>query len=129
MLVCRSSLWGKQVSSYCRQNYHHPPLGCGKTSLIRFAALLRGVDLFILNIHAGRTEEEIAEFIQDCETKANGLQTWIFLDEINACNHLGFINRLICHRKLHGVAIARNIVFLAACNPYRLKKETTTTAG
>jgi hypothetical protein len=82
-----------------------------------------------MNIHAGRTEQDIADFIADCEAKANGLQTWIFLDEINTCNHLGFINRLICHRRLRGVPIPQNIAFLAACNPYRLKNDRAMSAG
>jgi hypothetical protein len=30
---------------------------------------------------------------------------------------------------MHGVAVPRNIAFLAACNPYRLKKDATMTAG
>lgn len=45
---------------------------------------------------------------------------WAFLDEINACDHLGFLNGLICHHLLEGKALHMDLVILAACNPYRL---------
>jgi E3 ubiquitin-protein ligase RNF213 len=97
--------------------------------LIRYASILRGVDLFILNIHAGRTESEIVDFIVECEEKAKTHQVWVFLDEINTCNHMGMINRLICHRIIKGRRVARNIAFFAASNPYRLKSGKTISAG
>lgn len=47
------------------------------------------------------------------------LQVWAFLDEINACDHLGFLVGVVCHRLLDGKPILRNVKVLAACNPYR----------
>lgn len=48
------------------------------------------------------------------------LQVWAFLDEINACDHLGFLNGVICHHLMEGKALDSNLVVLAACNPYRI---------
>lgn len=45
---------------------------------------------------------------------------WAFLDEINACDHLGFLNGVICHHLMDGVPLDSYLVVLAACNPYRL---------
>ncbi len=47
-------------------------------------------------------------------------QVWAFLDEINACDHLGFLDGLICHHVLSGRTLDKNLTILAACNPYRL---------
>jgi E3 ubiquitin-protein ligase RNF213 len=60
--------------------------------------------------------------IKDHEAQplANRPPLWIFLDEINTCEHLGFINSVICHRTLPGQRISSDVYFLAACNPYRL---------
>ena len=99
--------------------------GCGKTSLVRYLANTCGVQFFPFHFHAGISEEEIISFIKDKECHARDIneQIWIFLDEINTCDHLGLINEIMCHHSLHGRPLSKNLVFLAACNPYKLRSE------
>lgn len=54
---------------------------------------------------------------------------WAFLDEINACDHLGFLNGVICHHLLDGKPLDFNLVVLAACNPYRRHDIETSQTG
>ena len=99
--------------------------GCGKTSLVRYLANTCGIRFCIFNIHAGISEEEIIKFITDKESDAKNekVQIWIFMDEINTCNHLGLISDIICHHSLHGRPLSRKLIFLAACNPYKKRPE------
>ena len=99
--------------------------GCGKTSLIRYLANMHGLKLFPFHLHAAVSEEEIIDFIQkkECHAKDIKEQVWIFLDEINTCDHLGLINDIMCHHSLLGRPLSKNLVFLAACNPYKLRSE------
>ena len=106
--------------------------GCGKTSLIRYLAKTCEVPYHVFNFHAGILEEEIIKFIRELvdKTKKDGLARWVFLDEINTCEHLGLINDLICHRSLLGKPLPPNLVLMAACNPYRIRpSEHIETAG
>ena len=103
----------------------------------------------ILNIHAGITDQEIFDFLYHKEKEADkniieeaealqkeeeikkkqGEQTnfkyfekklWIFLDEINTCNSMGLICEMMTKQSCQGVPLPKNIVFIAACNPYRM---------
>lgn len=105
--------------------------GCGKTSLVRYLARTCGVPFHVFNFHAGVTEEEVINFIDQRETEAKTCkEVWVFLDEINTCDYLGTINEVICHRSIKGKPITSNLVFIAACNPYRLRPPgKITTAG
>ena len=100
--------------------------GCGKTSLVRYLARTCDVPFEVFNFHAGVTESQIVDFVEEMKTYADDpdrkrQSVWIFLDEINACSHLGTINEIICHRTLRGDPLPSNLVFIAACNPYRLR--------
>lgn len=100
--------------------------GCGKTSLIRFLSKICQIDFEILSIHAGVTEEVILRRIDECDKKAKknfGRGVWLFLDEINTCDHLGLISDVICHHQCKGKQLAPNLNILAACNPYRLRSD------
>ena len=99
--------------------------GCGKTSLVRYLANTRGVKFYPFHFHAGISEEEIIAFIKEKERHANDIkeQMWICLDEINTCDHLGLINDIMCHHSLLGRPLSKNLVFLATCNPYKLRSE------
>ena len=44
---------------------------------------------------------------------------WVFLDEINTCKSMGLISELMCKKTYRGKPIPTNVVFIAACNPYR----------
>lgn len=98
--------------------------GCGKTSLIRFIARMSNASLLVISIHAGVTRDILTKLIAEgiADHQEDSKPLWIFLDEINTCNELGFINSLICHRELPGIRIPRRVSFFAACNPYRNKK-------
>ena len=104
----------------------------------------------ILNIHSGTTNKEINDFLfnkndndmsiveeafkLDVEEKKkqkdylkigqiyNIKKLWVFLDEINTCNSLGLISELMCKHSCNGIPLPQNIVFIGACNPYRLSK-------
>lgn len=100
--------------------------GCGKTSLIRFLSVLSHVDFQVLSIHAGVTEEVIVSKVSECDRKAKeNLKTiiWLFLDEINTCDHLGLICDILCHHYCKGKMLSTNLKVLAACNPYRLRSD------
>ena len=103
--------------------------GCGKTSLVRYLAETCDVPYHAFNFHAGVTEDQIIEFVEEMSKMSkNALcpggkrqPVWVFLDEINTCDHLGTINEIMCHRTLGGKPLPSNLAFIAACNPYRLR--------
>lgn len=100
--------------------------GCGKTSLIRYLSVICRVDFQILSIHAGVTEETIIGKITSCDNKAKGdlkRSCWLFLDEINTCDHLGLMCDALCHHHCKGKLLSPNLKILAACNPYRLRSD------
>ena len=123
--------------------------GCGKTSLIRKLAEMKNDGnadkMKILNIHAGTTDQDIIDFIEKKvnneakeltlkelerkkECKKKGLKfiekkIWVFLDEINTCKSMGLISELMCKHKCQGNILYPNIVFIAACNPYRQREK------
>ena len=105
--------------------------GCGKTSLVRYLAKTCGVPFHVFNFHAGVGKEELGCFVLNMEKEAaKGKEVWVFLDEINTCDYLGTINEMICHRRFKGKPLPSNLVFIAACNPYRLRPPgKITTAG
>ncbi len=109
--------------------------------------------MIILNIHAGTTDNDIIERIQkenlfedqiynkefidfkfeyykiyeNLKEFFNLLEKqkiWVFLDEINTCNSMGLISEMLCKHTVQGRKIRENVLFFAACNPYRkiLKK-------
>ena len=102
--------------------------GCGKTALVRYLANVSGTNFHVYSLHAGITEDQLINFVQEMASLAEscnerGNPVWVFLDEINACDHLGTINEIICHHELQGKLLPSNLVFIAACNPYRLRPE------
>ncbi|KAI5073486.1 hypothetical protein GOP47_0011499 [Adiantum capillus-veneris] len=96
--------------------------GCGKTSLLRALATFSSASFSCLTLHAGSTIQDIELFINNAEAQAlsSNAEVWAFLDEINACPHLGFLNSILCHHTLSGRFLHPKLVVLAACNPYRL---------
>ncbi|OUM66041.1 hypothetical protein PIROE2DRAFT_6839 [Piromyces sp. E2] len=123
--------------------------GCGKTSLIQIIANLKNIKLHILNIHAGIQDNDIIHFLKEhnlfdnndlnanrhannkgnnenkkYQYNKNNDEIWVFLDEINTCNSLGLISEIMLHNSCKGYKIKRNVKFIAACNPYRIKPKT-----
>ena len=109
--------------------------GCGKTSLVRYLARTCHAPFRVFNFHAGVTEAQIIDFVKKMKSYAEDpdrkrQSVWIFLDEINTCSHLGTIKEIICHHTLRGDPLPSNLVFIAACNPYRLRpSESVFTTG
>ena len=119
--------------------------GCGKTSLIRkLSELLNNGSsekMKILNIHAGISDKDIIKFLKkNVINEAKEInkknkkekkkfdkndqvfvpkKLWVFLDEINTCKSMGLISELMCKHTYQGKRLPPNIVFIAACNPYR----------
>ena len=106
--------------------------GCGKTTLITYLARVCEVPFFVLNFHAGISRDTIIDFIKEKKIMAEenlNSQIWCFLDEINTCDHLGLLSEIICHQTCLGEPLPSNLVFLAACNPYSMRKGELKTAG
>ncbi|RIA83302.1 hypothetical protein C1645_834051 [Glomus cerebriforme] len=103
--------------------------GCGKTSLIGFLAGVVEVEFKALNLHAGITDQNIKDFMKESDKKAQNNEIWLFFDEINTCNHIGLLADLIAHRMLDGKPINPNIRLFAACNPYRIRKNSISSVG
>ena len=109
--------------------------GCGKTSLIRYLTeKILKEEFNIIDLHAGTTKTEIISRINEIidrhkPTNSNsdieGNRIWIFLDEINTCNHLGFLSEIITEHKMNGIPLPNNIYFIGASNPYKLRKPQT----
>lgn len=121
----------KMVLIVLRMQGHQPIIimgetGCGKTSLIRFLSTVCQIDFQILCIHAGVTEDMLINKISACDSDAKknfARDVWLFLDEINTCDHLGLICDVLCHHHCKGKSLAPNLKLLAACNPYRLRSD------
>ena len=107
--------------------------GCGKTSLIKFLCTkILEDDFHLISIHAGITEEFIVEEMKKIIEKAEVLKfiddkikVWVFFDEFNTTESIGIIKEVICERTILGEIIPENVVFLGACNPFRLKSKDT----
>ena len=103
--------------------------GCGKTSLIKVLAKIKRVKLLSMNLHAGITDQDIIDFINNkvekyiadkAQTEDKDKPVWVFFDEINTCNSLGLISEIMCKRTLQGKPINDKIFFFGACNPFKL---------
>ena len=94
--------------------------GCGKTSLIRALARachVQGDRFRVMSFHAGVTEYEVAACVRDsielAAQCAPGEQVWVFLDEINTSEHMGFVADVVCHRRFQGIDLPPSVVFMA----------------
>jgi hypothetical protein len=85
----------------------------------------------VLNVHAGTTPAAIAAALTRAEQLAEDelTEVWLFLDEINTCDHPGLLTNLVVHRQWLGRGVDPRVVPIAACNPFRLKFKGTVTAG
>ena len=101
--------------------------GCGKTYLIRMICQVYNIQLKILDVNAGTTENDIIKFMNDIidKNKNNNNKIWIFFDEINTTTSIGLLSEIMCNRTMLGQDLPKKFIFLAACNPYRekIKKE------
>ena len=121
--------------------------GCGKTSLIKKLSEIQNNGnclLVIDNIHAGHTNEDIINFIENrvipsakilSELEKNieknyvknkfiyeEKKLWVFFDELNTCKSMDLLSEIICKHSCQGKKLPKNIVFIGAVNPYRKSK-------
>lgn len=79
--------------------------GCGKTMLISFLCKWLGVLLLSLDVHGGTVEADICKIFSDAKQALDrGLTStvFVFLDEVNTCDHMGLITEAVCHRSIYG---------------------------
>jgi len=97
--------------------------GCGKTWLIKFLCdKILKANLDTINIHKGITAEYIISFMQEVigkATKNKEKRFCVFFDEFNTNDNIGLLTEIISDRMLNGQNIPENILFFAACNPYK----------
>ncbi|EGD81489.1 hypothetical protein PTSG_02206 [Salpingoeca rosetta] len=132
----------KMVAVYVRLRCGIPVVllgecGCGKTMLIRFLCEWLDVPLLILDVHGGTQEREFEDIFARAEKELasapnpSTARVFVFLDEVNTCNHIGLVREIVFSRSLHGRPISSGIKVLCALNPYRerVQKEGTQTPG
>eukprot|EP00828_Plagiopyla_frontata_P015915 TRINITY_DN2064_c0_g1_i6.p1 TRINITY_DN2064_c0_g1~~TRINITY_DN2064_c0_g1_i6.p1 ORF type:complete len:398 (+),score=58.60 TRINITY_DN2064_c0_g1_i6:1099-2292(+) len=104
--------------------------GIGKTALVQLLSSIMMLKFYTLNIHAGINQNDIIEFIKEnSQTNENVV---LFFDEINTNEHVGgLLKEVVLDRMLDGIPLKETIIPIAACNPYKLKKnnEHTYTQG
>ena len=105
--------------------------GCGKTALLNYLCTWLGVDLLVLDVHGGTTADDILEVFATADKNRMVAKKpqYIFLDEVNACSHMGLICEVITRRSLNGNPIHDQIHILAALNPYRRRPPQAETFG
>ncbi|KAL4499726.1 hypothetical protein ABPG72_017266 [Tetrahymena utriculariae] len=97
--------------------------GIGKTALIELMSLIMDATFITMNIHAGITEKDVINKINDVQTNYNSSQKIIlFFDEVNTNKLIGgLFKEILVDRCIKGQKISKNIIPIAAINPYKLK--------
>jgi energy-coupling factor transporter ATP-binding protein EcfA2 len=125
--------------------------GCGKTALVQFMcdAMAHNWNpdsdehtyaerMVILKVHGGTTKAEIRAAVHKTidlavgnsllvrqRSSGSALYTVLFFDEVNTCDHQGYIKSLVCDNLLDGEPIdeSLNLRFICALNPYEKHTE------
>jgi E3 ubiquitin-protein ligase RNF213 len=112
--------------------------GVGKTSLVDYLSKVIDADCMTMNIHAGITDDEIAKFMGEAQTRAKNFynnkkidqatqqmivkKVIIFFDEINTNQNIsGLLKEIFIDRCVLGEPLMENIALISACNPYKLR--------
>ncbi|MES1912642.1 MAG: hypothetical protein MHM6MM_004880, partial [Cercozoa sp. M6MM] len=119
----------KMLSIQLRWKAHAPVLlsgetGCGKSSLIQQLCRYLGYPLRTLNVHGGVDDAHIHMWMNARVQEATShrhRRFVIFLDEINTCDSLALFKSILIDRMCDGKTLPNNLLFAAACNPYRLR--------
>ena len=79
------------------------------------------IDEILKEIEAKKQEKmkEKEKNIKPKKIEDTNKKKWVFFDEINTCNSMGLISEIMCKRTIFGKKICDNVIFIAACNPYR----------
>lgn len=107
--------------------------GCGKTYIIKFIARVLLKESFkIITIHAGYSHKQLLNEIKEIVEEGKKLlrtnefkRYWVFFDELNTSPLQDLIAEVMLDRYcsfLDDPYIPKTIVFVAAGNPYRIKK-------
>lgn len=102
--------------------------GIGKTSIIVLLSQMMDAKLMIKNVHAGIEVQEIIEFIGNCEQKLIEIgqesgKVVVFFDEINTNKNIsGILKEILVDKRVNGKKLHKNLVPIAACNPYKSKE-------
>ncbi|KAL4476127.1 hypothetical protein ABPG74_009860 [Tetrahymena malaccensis] len=99
--------------------------GIGKTALIELMSLIMDATFITMNIHAGITERDVINKINDIQSNYNSSQKIIlFFDEVNTNKLIGgLFKEILVDRCIKGQKIKNNIIPIAAINPYKLKSQ------
>ena len=103
--------------------------GCGKTALVSFMCGMIQANLMVLNVHGGIKEQDIINFMNEATQRAllePGKDIYVFFDEINTCDSVSLFKNIVCDGFLKGERIPKNVKFIAAANPYRMKTKENT---
>ena len=80
---------------------------------------------YVYQVHGGTTEEDIIKKVKDAENvsvenrNTHKIDTVLFFDEANTTEAVGLIKEVMCDRRINGRPVAKNVKFIAACNPYK----------
>jgi MoxR-like ATPase len=111
--------------------------GCGKTFLVHFAAACLLRDQFCLvALHPGKSEKDLVDEINQAVDKAeacrqvNHARVWVLFDEFNTSALQPLIAEVMLERRSSFSRLLKpippNIVFLAACNPFKIYGNSST---
>ncbi|RIB22645.1 hypothetical protein C2G38_2173423 [Gigaspora rosea] len=77
------------------------------------------IDLLLRNyMWKGIKEQDILDFIEKAQKKADNSELWLLFNKINTCNHIGLLANIIAYHMFNGKLLHYNIRLLA-CNSYR----------
>jgi hypothetical protein len=106
--------------------------GCGKTYMIDFIANFVFKEKFeCFTLHSGVSEEEIERKLADTivEAQEKPGRIWFLWDEFNTSPYQSLITEIITERRCtfsnRIKNIPDNIIFVAACNPFRISVNNT----
>jgi len=54
---------------------------------------------------------------------------WVFFDEFNTTDELSYIKEIVTEHRFMGEKLPENLQFIAACNPYRIRRVSGNTAS
>lgn len=96
-------------------------IGCGKMLLIRRFVEICDVEFNVLSVYVGIIENDIEKIVLNVNNEVinnRGKYCWLFFDEINISEYVGFIFNIICYRELNGNVLFFNLLFIVVCNLY-----------
>ena len=73
--------------------------------------------LIVKEMNSEINDNIVKNEIKDNQNKLN----IVFFDEFNTCNSQGLFTEIMCKHTVQGKKIKDNVIFIAACNPYRKK--------